>query len=113
MHFEWSADRTACVITQPLKVAQLIDSANLRTCRPSYTPGVPNVLVSDKDCPHDDDAEHIALMKDRRTQYKSRVGQLLWLARTSMPQIAYQVNALMRSDAYFRVRRGPRAAVFG
>ena len=92
MHFEFNADRTAVHITQPLKVDELIEGAGLQECRPAFTPGVPNTLVSTRECPAIDDLKQIALMKTKC--YKKRIGQCLWLARGSRPDIAYQVNAL-------------------
>ena len=90
MHFEFNADRTAVHITQPLKTDELIEGAGLQDCKPAFTPGVPNTLVSARDSPAVDDVEQIALMKTRC--YKKRIGQCLWLARGSRPDIAYQAR---------------------
>ena len=46
------------------------------------------------DCPADDDEDAKAEMKN--LPYRARVGMLLWLARNTRPDIAYQVNALAR-----------------
>ena len=81
-------------MTQPQKISELLTAAGLDSCRPSFTPGIPNVLVSDRDCPQPDDHEHASFMKNK--PYRSRIGQLLWLSRTTFPAIAYQVNALAR-----------------
>ena len=94
MHLEWNADRTAVVITQPDEVAQLLSDSNLGHCRPSFTPGIPKTLVSDRDCPAEDDLEQKRTMASK--PYRRRIGQLLWIARSSRPDIAYQVNALAR-----------------
>ena len=94
MKIEFSDDRKQCRITQPLKTAPLLESAGMTSCRPSFTPGVPKVLLSSLDCPADDDVKQRTFMKDK--PYRIRVGQLLWLARTSRPDISYQVNALAR-----------------
>ena len=94
MHLEWNADRTAVVITQPDKIAQLLTDSNLGHCRPSFTPGIPKTLVSDRDCPAEDDLEQKRTMASK--PYRRRIGQLLWIARSSRPDIAYQVNALAR-----------------
>ena len=55
---------------------------------------MPNVLVSDRDSPTADDTEQRDYMRDK--PYRTRMGQLLWLSRTTFPSIAYQVNALAR-----------------
>ena len=94
MHLEFNFDRTSCVITQPGKIDELLAENGLLQCKPSYTPGIPNVLISSRDSPSPDDTEHIAFMADK--PYKRRVGQLLHIARTSRPDICYQVNALAR-----------------
>jgi len=94
MHLEFNDDRSAVQITQPLKIHELIDDAGLISCKPAFTPGVPNTLVSDRECPAEDDQEQLAFMKDK--PFKKRCGQLLWLARSSRPEIMYQVNALSR-----------------
>lgn len=94
MHLEFNHDRTAVVITQPLKISELLQDSNLEKCRPSFTPGIPNTLICTRDCPSHDDHAQKELMKSK--PYRRRVGQLLWLARTSRPDIAYQVNALAR-----------------
>jgi hypothetical protein len=94
MHFTWSSDRTMLHISQPQKTLELLQSANMETCRPAFTPGTPNVLVSLLDCPEPHDTEQIAHMK--KMPYRARIGLLLWLARNTRPDIAYQVNALAR-----------------
>ena len=94
IHFEFNANRSSCIMTQPQKISELVSSSGLDTCRPSYTPGIPNALVSDRDCPDKDDHNQLDFMKDK--PYRSRIGQLLWLSRTTFPAIAYQVNALAR-----------------
>jgi histone deacetylase 1/2 len=94
MHLEWNADHTAVVITQPDKVQELLSDANLDHCRPSFTPGIPKTLISDRDCPSPDDVEQKRAMATK--PYRRRIGQLLWIARSSRPDIAYQVNALAR-----------------
>jgi hypothetical protein len=94
MHFEFNQDRTAVVITQPLKVDDLLAESNLDSCTPCFTTGVPKTLISDRDCPLPED------LAQRRTMatkpYRRRIGQLLWIARTSRPDLTYQVNALAR-----------------
>ena len=65
MKIEFSDDRKQCRITQPLKTAQLLESAGMTSCRPSFTPGVPKVLLSSLDCPADDDVKQRAFMKDK------------------------------------------------
>ena len=57
MHFEFNADRTAVIITQPLKVQELLADSNLDTCKPSFATGVPKTLVSDRDCSSHDDID--------------------------------------------------------
>ena len=94
LHFEFNSDRSVCHITQPLKLQQLFDSSGLSLCRPQFTPDMPNVLVSSLDCPSPDDKDQIEFMKSK--PYRKRVGQLLWIARSTRPDIAYQVNALAR-----------------
>jgi hypothetical protein len=89
-----NADRSQCTITQPQKVTELIDDAGMGQSHSMFTTGVPKVLISSRDCPADDDLQQKAEMKDK--PYRKRVGQLLWLARTSRPDIAYQVNCLSR-----------------
>jgi hypothetical protein len=94
LHFEFNADRSAVIITQPLKVNELCSDAGLTNCRPAHTPGIPNVLLSDRDCPSPDDKVQLEFMKNKL--YRKRVGHLLWIARSSRPDISYQVNALAR-----------------
>lgn len=97
MHFEFNDDRSIVHISQPLKVAQLITSSGLAECKSSFTPGVPKELVSTLESPNPDDEgyeEHKDYMKGK--PYRSQIGQLLWITRTTRPDIAYQVNALAR-----------------
>ena len=75
LHFEFNSDRSVCHITQPLKLQQLFDISGLSLCRPQFTPGMPNVLVSSLDCPSPDDKDQIEFMKSK--PYRKRVGQLL------------------------------------
>jgi hypothetical protein len=94
MHFEFNANRSAVIVTQPLKISELCNDAGLETCRPVHTPGMPNVLLSDRDCPADNDSVQLEFMKNK--PFRKRVGQLLWIARSTRPDISYQVNALAR-----------------
>ena len=94
MHFRWNSDRSRLHISQPQKVHELLESANMLSCRRTTTPGTPNVLVSLLDCPGEDDSEQREFMKGE--PYRARIGQLLWLARNTRPDISYQVNALAR-----------------
>jgi len=64
----------------------------MENCRPAFTVGVPNTLISLKDSPTEDEDK----LKMAKLPYRSRVGQLLWIARTTRPDISYQVNALAR-----------------
>ena len=94
MHLDFNKDRTAVVITQPLKISELLEDNDMNMCRPAYTPGVPNTLVCTRDCPSPTDTKQLEFMRSK--PYKRRIGQLLWIARSSRPDIAYQVNALAR-----------------
>jgi hypothetical protein len=94
MHFEFNTDRTQCTITQPQKLNELITDAGMTGSHATFTTGVPKVLISTLDCPSDDDVTQKTLMKSK--PYRKRVGQLLWLARTSRPDLSYQVNCLSR-----------------
>ena len=94
MSLAFNADRSAVHITQPKSLVPLLRDANLLQGRPSYTPGIPNTLVSSLDSPAPDDTEQRDFMQQR--PFRSRIGSLLWLARVSRPDIAYQVNALAR-----------------
>ena len=94
MHLDFNKDRTAVVITQPLKISELLEDNGMNMCRPAYTPGVPNTLVCTRDCPSPTDTKQLEFMRSK--PYKRRIGQLLWIARSSRPDIAYQVNALAR-----------------
>ena len=94
LHFEFNATRTAVIITQPLKVSELCVDAGLENSRPLYRPGIPNTLVSDRDCPKPEDTKQSEFMKDK--PLRKQVGQLLWIARSTRPDISYQVNSLAR-----------------
>jgi hypothetical protein len=94
LHFEFNATRTAVIITQPLKVSELCVDAGLENSRPLYTPGIPNTLISDRDCPKPEDTKQLEFMKNK--PFRKRVGQLLWIARSTRPDISYQVNSLAR-----------------
>jgi hypothetical protein len=94
MHLEWNADRTSVLITQPSKIQELLAESNLLNCKPMFTTGVPKTLVSERDCPPENDIAQRKLMATK--PYRRRLGQLLWISRSSRPDIAYQVNALAR-----------------
>ena len=94
MHLEWNSDRTSVLITQPAKVQELLAESDLLHCKPMFTTGVPKTLVNEQDCPADDDIAQRKLMATK--PYRRRLGQLLWISRSSRPDIAYQVNALAR-----------------
>ena len=86
MKIDFSEDRKQCRITQLLKTAQLLESV-MTACRPSFTPGVPKEFFFSLDSPAEDDVKQLAFMKNKL--FCERTGQLLWLARTSRPDISY------------------------
>ena len=81
-------------LSHPLKISELLGDNYMTECRPAYTPGVPDTLVCTRDCPSPTDTKQLEFMRSK--PYKRCIGQLLWIARSSRPDIAYQVNALAR-----------------
>ena len=63
MYFQWSNDRQRLHISQPQKTRELLETSGMLECKPAYTPGTPDVLVSLLDCPSEDDVEEKRSMK--------------------------------------------------
>jgi hypothetical protein len=87
-------DRTLRTVTlsNEKKTVELLQEANMHRCQPIGTP-MEAVTVSSQDCPTLDSEEHHEMLK---TPYREVVGKLIFLMRTTRPEIAFSVSIVSR-----------------
>jgi len=92
--YEWSKCGKYLYVGQKKAVDHLLQRTGYDVCRPTYTPAPPKSIISDLDCPADDDHEQKQFMKDK--PYRSILGDALWITRNTRPDCTHAVNALAR-----------------
>ena len=95
MNFTWSEKLDWVRIDQPHAIKKLVQGSDVDITKPHFTPLPPGTEVMLLDCPEPDTPEGIEearLMKQRG--YRNRIGELLWIARSSRPDISAAVGRL-------------------
>jgi hypothetical protein len=87
MKIEHDRENGKLELSQATTINDLLEKFGMRDCSPQWTPAAPGTkLIKTPDGIEDPEA--------RGFPYREAVGSLLWLARTSRPDILYAVNQL-------------------
>jgi len=95
MNITWADDRSWIRIDQPLAIAKLVEGSGVDISIPKFTPLPPSTEIQLTDCPvltTEEGRKEAELMK--KLDYRSRIGELLWLSRVSRPDISVAVCKL-------------------
>ena len=95
MCFTWAEDYSWIRIDQPHAIDKLVLGSGVDVNKPHHTPLPPGTEIMLDDCPDLETAEgreEAEIMKDKC--YRKRIGELLWIARSSRPDISAAVGRL-------------------
>jgi hypothetical protein len=95
MNITWAPDRSWVRIDQPHAIDKLVKDSGVDVSIPHFTPlppGTEVMLTDQPDLSTEEGIQEAEFMKNKT--YRKRVGELLWISRTSRPDIAAAVSRL-------------------
>ena len=95
MNIQWGPNGEWVRVDQPHAISKLVEGSKVDVSKPHFTPLPPKTEVQISSCPDLLTPEGRAEAAEMKSKpYRGRIGQFLWIARTSRPDIAAAVSRL-------------------